>query len=81
MLVFHDLLGMRPVDEGAPKFVKRFAEIGDAIADGVSAYASEVRSGTYPDEAHTYSMRPEEVSAFEAAIAGAPSDENVLADW
>ena len=45
VLVFHDLLGMRPVDEGAPKFVKRFAEIGDAIADGVSAYASEVPFG------------------------------------
>lgn len=81
VMVFHDLLGIRPAADGAPKFVKRFAEVGDAIAAGVSAYSDAVRARTYPDEAHSYSMLPEEVSAFEAAIAGSPSDENVLADW
>lgn len=81
VLVIHDLLGIRPAADGAPKFVKRFAEVGDAIAAGVSAYSAEVRSRSYPDEAHSYTMLPEEVSAFEAAIAGSASDENVLADW
>jgi 3-methyl-2-oxobutanoate hydroxymethyltransferase len=81
VLVFHDLLGFRPATDPAPKFVKRFAEVGDAIADGVTAYSDAVRGKTYPDVEHTYSMLPDEVSAFEAAIAGAVSDENVLADW
>lgn len=81
VMVIHDLLGIRPATDGAPKFVKRFAEVGDAIAAGVSAYSAEVRARSYPDEAHSYTMLPEEVSAFEAAIAGSPSDENVLADW
>ena len=81
VLVINDLLGIRPATDVAPKFIKRFAEVGDAIAAGVSAYSAEVRAGTYPDEEHSYTMLPEEVSAFEAAIAGSPSDENVLADW
>ncbi len=81
VLVFHDLLGMRPASEFSPKFVKRFAEVGDVIAEGVTAYADEVRGGTFPDEAHTFTMRPEEVSAFEASISGETTDENVLADW
>ena len=81
VLVFHDLLGMRPAADGAPKFVKRFAEVGEAIADGVTAYATDVRSRAYPDDEHSYSMLPEEISAFEASITGTASDENVLADW
>ncbi len=81
VLVFHDLLGMRPASEFSPKFVKRFAEVGDVIAEGVTAYADQVRTRRFPDQAHTFAMPPEEVSAFEAAISGETSDENVLADW
>jgi len=54
VLVFHDLLGI--YDGRAAKFVKRYASIrADAVA-GVSAYADEVRSGTYPAPEHGYSM-------------------------
>ena len=28
--------------------------------DALKEYASEVKAGTFPDEAHSYSMKPEE---------------------
>ena len=63
VLVFHDLLG---ITQGhIPKFVKRYAEIGEAMADGVGTYADEVRSRTFPAPEHTYSVDPDELAAFE----------------
>jgi 3-methyl-2-oxobutanoate hydroxymethyltransferase len=52
VLVLHDMLGL---NEGfTPKFLKRYAELGAAVRSAVSEYAGEVRSGQYPDEAHSY---------------------------
>ncbi len=52
VLVLNDLLGL---DESfTPKFVKRFAELGQAVRAAVSAYAAEVRGGTFPSEAHAF---------------------------
>src|SRR5437763_7932496 len=42
VLVLHDLLGIRPDAGPAPRFVKAFAQVGDAMLDGVSAYAADV---------------------------------------
>jgi 3-methyl-2-oxobutanoate hydroxymethyltransferase len=55
VLVCTDLLGMSRGH--APKFAKRFGEIGDAIVAATRAYVAEVRSGLFPDAAHEY--RPE----------------------
>jgi 3-methyl-2-oxobutanoate hydroxymethyltransferase len=63
VLVFHDLLG---ITEGhIPKFVKRYAEVGDSMVNGVRAFADEVRSHSFPAPEHTYSVDPEELAAFE----------------
>ena len=63
VLVFHDLLG---ITQGhVPKFVKRYAEAGEAMVDGVKTYADEVRSRTFPAPEHTYSVEPDELAAFE----------------
>jgi 3-methyl-2-oxobutanoate hydroxymethyltransferase len=64
VLVWHDMLGF--YDGRAPRFVKRYAEIGDAIVDALGRYAEEVRSGAFPEEQHTYRMPEEEREAFEA---------------
>ncbi len=65
VLVYHDLLGL---SEGhLPRFVKRYANLSGEIRDALSAYANEVRSGTFPEEQHTYAMPEEEKAAFEAA--------------
>jgi 3-methyl-2-oxobutanoate hydroxymethyltransferase len=53
VLVCYDLLGMfRAL---SPKFVKRYAELGDAIVNATQAYATEVRAGTFPSAEHSFS--------------------------
>jgi 3-methyl-2-oxobutanoate hydroxymethyltransferase len=67
VLVMHDVLG---ITEGkAPAFVKRYAEVGDAMVGGVAAYAAEVRSGVFPGAQHGYPATPEAVEAARAALA------------
>jgi 3-methyl-2-oxobutanoate hydroxymethyltransferase len=52
VLVLHDMLGL---NEGfSPKFLKRYAELGDAVRDAVRAYATDVRAGTYPGREHSF---------------------------
>ena len=66
VLVWHDLLGMYP--GRTPRFVKRYAEIAAEIGDAVAAYTSDVRSGAFPEEKHTYGISAEELAEFEAAL-------------
>ena len=52
VLVFHDFLG---ISEGrVPRFVKRYAEIGEEIRAAARAFASEVAEGIYPGPEHSY---------------------------
>jgi 3-methyl-2-oxobutanoate hydroxymethyltransferase len=53
----------------SPRFVKRYAELGEAIVEAVSRYADEVRTGVFPEEQHTYAMPEEEQAAFEGGSA------------
>ncbi len=53
VLVTHDLLGM--FDKFIPSFVKSYCTLAPAIKDAIHQYNSEVRSGEYPDEAHSFS--------------------------
>jgi 3-methyl-2-oxobutanoate hydroxymethyltransferase len=64
VLVWHDMLGY--YDGHAPRFVKRYADLGDVIVDALGRYADEVRSGAFPEEQHTYAMPEDERTAFEA---------------
>ena len=52
ILVLHDLLGL--FDRFTPKFVKRYAELGRAAGDAIGEYVREVRSGAFPDDAHSF---------------------------
>ncbi len=62
VLVFHDLLG---ISRGrTPKFVKRYASLGDEMAAGVRRYAAEVRRGEFPGPEHAYSVEPAELAEF-----------------
>jgi len=54
VLVLEDMLGLSP---RAPKFVKRYSDLGPAIDKAVAAYAAEVRSRAFPAADHTYGMR------------------------
>ena len=52
VLVCYDLLGMNP--DFKPKFVKHYANHYGGIREAAEAYFSEVRGGTFPDEAHSF---------------------------
>jgi 3-methyl-2-oxobutanoate hydroxymethyltransferase len=80
VLVLHDMLGI-PGDGREPRFVKRYAEIGELMGAAVAAYAMEVRSHLYPAEEHTYTIPPEELEAFQNAVDAGSIEENTLADW
>lgn len=54
VLVCYDLLGM--VRDLKPKFVKRYAELGDAVVSATRAFAEEVRSGAFPAAEHSFGM-------------------------
>jgi 3-methyl-2-oxobutanoate hydroxymethyltransferase len=52
VLVLPDMLGL---NEGfSPKFLLRYAELGQATRDAVARFAADVRSGAYPDDAHSF---------------------------
>jgi len=66
VLVWHDLLGM--YTGHTPRFVKRYAEVAEVIGDAVASYASDVRSGAFPEERHVYAIPEDELERFERAI-------------
>ena len=52
VLVYHDMLG---ITQGhAPKFVKRYADLGNEISRAARRFASEVAEGSYPGPEHSY---------------------------
>jgi 3-methyl-2-oxobutanoate hydroxymethyltransferase len=62
VLVYHDLLGL--YQGRSPRFVRRYAELAKTIQDALERYAADVRSGSFPEEEHTYSIPDEELAAF-----------------
>lgn len=39
-----------------PKFVKKFANVGDVMKQAFKDYINEVSAGTYPAEEHTFKI-------------------------
>jgi len=64
VLVYHDLLGL--TEGHTARFVKRYADLATVIREALAAFVTDVRSGAYPEERHTYGMPAEELAAFEA---------------
>ncbi len=52
VLVCYDLLGL--FDQLAPKFVKKYADLGTATRDAVKAYVQEVKARAYPGDEHSF---------------------------
>lgn len=66
VLVLHDILGLYP--GRSPRFVRRYAEVGDTIRDALERFAAEVRDGAFPEDEHTYSIPDDELAEFEAGL-------------
>ena len=54
VLVLEDMLGLSP---WAPKFVKRYGNLGPGIEAAIQDYAKEVRSRAFPGPEHVYGMK------------------------
>lgn len=59
VLVTHDLLGL--TGDFKPRFVKRYAALGQQMAAAIGAYAAEVREGVFPGPEHGFEMPEEEL--------------------
>lgn len=55
ILVYLDMLGM--FSDFTPKFVKRYANVGEVMREAFANYAAEVASGAFPTEEHTYKIK------------------------
>lgn len=54
ILVYQDMLGM--FSNISPKFVKKFAEVGESMKNGFKKYIEEVNNGVFPSQEHTFSI-------------------------
>ncbi len=52
VLVLPDLLGLN--DAFSPKFLKKYAALGEAVRRAVGGFADEVRRGAYPGPEHSF---------------------------
>ena len=52
VLVLHDMLGI--TKDFSPRFLRRYADLGDAIDNAVKQYITDVRSGDFPNEDESY---------------------------
>jgi 3-methyl-2-oxobutanoate hydroxymethyltransferase len=67
VLVWHDMLGY--YEGRTPRFVKRYADLGEVITEALGRYAEDVRAGAFPEQQHTYAMPEGELARFEARAA------------
>lgn len=58
VLVAQDLLGMT-AGGFKPKFVRQFAQVGDAMREGYEAYAAAVQDGSFPAIENGFKIDPE----------------------
>lgn len=54
VLVLHDLLGL--TTEKTAKFVKKYADLGNAVKEAVTEFMHEVEDGTFPGPEHSYGV-------------------------
>ena len=67
LLIYADMVGY--YDDFTPKFVKKFSNVGEELLKGVKAYVSEVKAGTFPEDAkHSYTIKQEEADKLEKLL-------------
>jgi len=52
VLVLHDMLGLNEMF--SPKFLKRFAQLGESVREAAREFSAEVRGGKYPGVEHSF---------------------------
>jgi 3-methyl-2-oxobutanoate hydroxymethyltransferase len=67
VLVAHDMLGLQERIIG--RFAKVYAEAGAVIQQAFAEYASEVQSGAFPDDEHSYRMPAQALAELEEQVS------------
>jgi len=68
LVISHDILG-NFVGDIAPRFVRRYAELGSTITDVFARYAIEVRTGAFPAPEHWYSLEAPPITELRPEVA------------
>ena len=67
LLIYADMVGF--YDNFTPKFVKKYANVGEVLTNAFKEYAQEVKEGKFPvDGEHTYKMKDEEAKELLALL-------------
>jgi 3-methyl-2-oxobutanoate hydroxymethyltransferase len=66
LMIVSDLLGI--FQAFTPKFVKKYANLGEETQKALSTYADDVRAGRFPEARHTYNMVDGELPKLMAAL-------------
>ena len=66
VLVYHDMLGL--FDKFQPKFVKQYANIGEHIREGLTAYRDEVGTRAFPADDYSFAIPEAEFEEFLALV-------------
>jgi 3-methyl-2-oxobutanoate hydroxymethyltransferase len=67
VLVLHDMLGLSFGKQA--RFVRPYANLREAITEAVTKYADDVRNGTYPSHAESYSLPAEAAEEMNINVA------------
>jgi len=62
ILLCYDLLGV--FTDFKPKFTKRYTNLTEVAVGGIKQYVAEVKSGKFPDDEHSYSVKDDEFDKF-----------------
>jgi len=65
-LIVHDMLGM--FEAFTPKFVKKYANIGEQIVKALEAFRDEVNKGSFPGPEHCYKMPEAEAQKLQEML-------------
>lgn len=68
VLVWQDMLGM--FSDYVPKFVKRFAGVGEIMVQAFKDYDREVKEGVFPSEEHGFKIDDEIIEKINGQIKG-----------
>lgn len=62
ILLCYDLLGV--FTDFKPKFTKRYTNLTEVAVGGIKQYVQEVKTGTFPDDDHSYTVNEKEYDRF-----------------
>jgi 3-methyl-2-oxobutanoate hydroxymethyltransferase len=71
VLVYHDVLGIE--QRIRPRFVRRYAELGDAAVEALRAFVADVRARRFPADAESYHLPADVAETLSLYGSGAAS--------